>query len=231
MSRIRNLKGRLERLNDNPVAPPPEPLTFVARLEESGQDSDVELTGVRVGTRLQVESLRIEQGERLLVTGPNGAGKTTLMRVLAGELSPDAGTVRRPVRVGHLNQDGVRWPCGLTLVQAFALGRTGDLSSDEAAESLLSLGLFDAADLRKRVEELSFGQRRRIELARLVTEPVDLLLLDEPTNHLSPLLVEQLEEALTSYRGALVVVTHDRRLRSRFTGSQLSLRAGELIGC
>ncbi|MEV5962989.1 TlrC/CarA/OleB/SrmB family ABC-F type ribosomal protection protein [Kribbella sp. NPDC051952] len=229
MSRIRNLKGRLDRLTDNPVAPPPEPLTFVARLEESGQNSDVELTGVRVGTRLHVESLRIEQGERLLVTGPNGAGKTTLMRVLAGELSPDTGTVRRPARVGHLNQDGVRWPCGLTLVQAFALGRTGEL--DDAAESLLSLGLFDTADLRKRVEELSFGQRRRIELARLVTEPVDLLLLDEPTNHLSPLLVEQLEEALASYRGALVVVTHDRRLRERFTGSHLALEAGQLMVC
>jgi len=228
MSRIRIMKARLDRLTGNPVAPPPEPLTFVARIEDSAQEEDVaaEVTEVRVGTRLEVESLQIRPGERLLVTGPNGAGKTTLMRVLAGEIRPDTGTVRRPGRVGHLNQDGVSWPSGLTVVQAFARGRTGDL--DEAAEALLSHGLFSPGDLSKRVEDLSYGQRRRVELARLVTEPVDLLLLDEPTNHLSPLLVEQVEEALASYHGALVIVTHDRRMRERFTGTRLSLRAGRV---
>ncbi|MGY4767088.1 TlrC/CarA/OleB/SrmB family ABC-F type ribosomal protection protein [Kribbella sp. CWNU-51] len=228
MSRIRNLKGRLDRLTGAPVAPPPEPLTFVAHIKDSAREEDVaaELAEVRVGTRLQVESLRIRRGECVLVTGPNGAGKTTLMRVLAGEIHPDTGTVQRPVRVGHLNQDGVTWPTGLTVVQAFARGRTGDV--DEAAEALLSLGLFSPADLRKRVEDLSYGQRRRVELARLVSEPVDLLLLDEPTNHLSPLLVEQVEEALASYQGALVIVTHDRRMRARFTGTHLALRDGRV---
>ena len=68
-------------------------------------------------------------------------------------------------------------------------------------------------DLRLRVGELSYGQRRRIELARLVSEPVDLVLLDEPTNHLSPALVEELEPALTDYRVRVVIVTHDRRMR------------------
>lgn len=78
------------------------------------------------------------------------------------------------------------------------------------------------------MSELSYGQRRRIELARLVSEPVDLLLLDEPTNHLSPALVEELEEALTGYRGAVVIVTHDRRMRTRFTGTRLELSAGHV---
>ena len=87
-------------------------------------------------------------------------------------------------------------------------------------------GCSNRAALRLRVEELSYGQRRRIELARLVTEPVDLLLLDEPTNHLSPALVEELEEALADYPGALVLVTHDRRMRSRFTGSRMEVRDG-----
>ena len=91
---------------------------------------------------------------------------------------------------------------------------------------MLALGLFRPSDLGLRLTELSYGQRRRIELARLVSEPADLLLLDEPTNHLSPMLVEQLQEALTSFRGALVVVTHDRRLRATFTGSHLELDAG-----
>jgi macrolide transport system ATP-binding/permease protein len=227
MSRIRIAKGRLDHLTHNPVAPAPERLTFTARINTAGQEENAaELTNVRVGTRLQVESLRIRPGERLLVTGPNSAGKTTLMRVLSGELQPEEGTVRRPGRVGHLHQEETTWPPGLTVVQAFARGRAGDL--DEHAETLLSLGLFSPADLRQRVDDLSYGQRRRIELARLVTEPVDLLLLDEPTNHLSPALVEELEEALTTYKGALVIVTHDRRIRERFTGTRLQLRASRI---
>ncbi|MCP2164461.1 macrolide transport system ATP-binding/permease protein [Goodfellowiella coeruleoviolacea] len=241
MSRIRNAKERVERLTDNPVAPPPDPLVFTARprtTAETGaaeQQSTVdtvhvlaELADVRVGDRLHVPALRVLGGQRLLVTGPNGAGKTTLVRVLTGELAPDSGSVRVNGRVGHLRQEQVPWPAGLTVPQAFALGRPGH--PDEHVAELLSLGLFSPAELRLRVGELSYGQRRRIELARLVSEPVDLLVLDEPTNHLSPALVEELEEALTHYRGALVVVTHDRRMRARFVGSHLELRDGRVAG-
>ncbi|MGW2845786.1 ATP-binding cassette domain-containing protein, partial [Streptomyces sp. NPDC001274] len=172
-------------------------------------------------------SLRIGGSDRLLVTGPNGAGKTTLMRVLAGETTPDEGTVRTRGRVGHLRQEGTRWPPGLTVPQAFARGRGGDL--DEQTERLLALGLFAPADLRRRVGELSYGQRRRLELARLVGDPADLLLLDEPTNHLSPALVEELEGALAEFPGAVVVVTHDRRTRGRFSGGHLELNAGRAV--
>ncbi|KUL47022.1 TlrC/CarA/OleB/SrmB family ABC-F type ribosomal protection protein [Streptomyces regalis] len=229
MSRIRNAKERVERLTDHPVAPPPEPLVFAARMATAdGRTSQAaaELTGIRVGDRLHVPSLRVGGEERLLITGPNGAGKTTLMRVLAGELRPDEGTVRTRGRVGHLRQEETPWPPRLTVPQAFAYDRGGDL--DEHTDHLLSLGLFSPSDLRLKVSELSYGQRRRIELARLVTEPVDLLLLDEPTNHLSPALVEELEGALAGYRGAVVVVTHDRRLRTRFTGTHLELNAGQV---
>ncbi|MEH1125603.1 TlrC/CarA/OleB/SrmB family ABC-F type ribosomal protection protein [Micromonospora sp. CPCC 206061] len=229
IGRIRNAKERIERLTGNPVAPPPDPLVFAARItgaDSQAPDAAAELAGIRVADRLYVPSLRIGGAERLLVTGPNGAGKTTLMRVLAGELRPDAGTVRTRGRTGHLRQEETPWPPGLTVPQAFAQGRPGD--PDEYADELLSLGLFRPADLRLRVGELSYGQRRRIELARIVSEPVDLLLLDEPTNHLSPALVEELEQALAEYPGAVVIVTHDRRMRARFTGTHLELRAGRV---
>ncbi|MEJ2855632.1 MULTISPECIES: ABC-F family ATP-binding cassette domain-containing protein [unclassified Saccharothrix] len=181
------------------------------------------LADVRVGDRLHVSELVLGPGERLLVTGPNGAGKTTLVKVLSGELIPDTGDVLVPARVGHLRQDDVPLPRGTTVIEAFAAGR-GD--PEEWTDRLLALGLFTPRDLRLRLGELSYGQRRRVELARLVTEPVDLLLLDEPTNHLSPGLVEDLEHALADYPGALVVVTHDRRMRARFTGRRLHLDRG-----
>ncbi|MFF9869000.1 TlrC/CarA/OleB/SrmB family ABC-F type ribosomal protection protein [Streptomyces sp. NPDC013953] len=239
-SRIRNAKERVARLTENAVARPADPLAFTAVLSTTTEqpapgtapatdtvaDPVAELADVRVGDRLRVRSLRIGRGERLLVTGPNGAGKTTLLRVLAGELAADDGTVTVTGRVGHLRQDPTPWPSGMTVPQAFAQGRGGH--PDDHVEELLSLGLFSPDDLRRQVGELSYGQRRRIELARLVSDPVDLLLLDEPTNHLSPALVEELEQALTDYRGAVVVVTHDRRMRQRFAGARLRLHGGRV---
>ncbi|MEU7895499.1 ABC-F family ATP-binding cassette domain-containing protein [Nonomuraea sp. NPDC049152] len=186
----------------------------------------VELVGLRVGERLRIPSLRIQPGERLLVTGPNGAGKTTLLRVLAGLVTPDSGSVRRPARIGYLRQEETTANPGVSLLRAYAAGRPGSL--DEHADALLALGLFRPADLRTTVGELSVGQRRRIELARLVSDPADLLLLDEPTNHLSPMLVEELEEALAGYSGAVVMVTHDRGTRASFTGTHLELAEGTI---
>ncbi|MEU4979688.1 TlrC/CarA/OleB/SrmB family ABC-F type ribosomal protection protein [Streptomyces sp. NPDC021969] len=232
MSRIRNARERVGRLTENPVAPPPDALAFTARMglaaEERGGTGTaaatlpaVQLSDVRVGDRLHLASLSLGRRGRLLVTGPNGAGKTTLLRVLAGELRPDEGTVRVPGRVGHLRQEETPWPPDLRVAEAFGLGRVG--AADEHADTLLALGLFRPAELRLRMGELSYGQRRRVELARLVSEPADLLLLDEPTNHLSPALVEELEEALTGFPGAIVLVTHDRALRGRFQGRHLTL--------
>ncbi|WP_405958088.1 TlrC/CarA/OleB/SrmB family ABC-F type ribosomal protection protein [Streptomyces phaeochromogenes] len=229
-SRIRNAKERVARLTETPVARPADALAFTARIatadQETAKDTVAELEEVRVGDRLGVKSLRIRPGERLLVTGSNGAGKTTLLRLLAGELTPDDGSVVVSGRVGHLRQEPTSWPPGLTVPQAFAQGRSGH--PDDHVEALLSLGLFGPDDLRQRMGELSYGQRRRLELARLVSDPIDLLLLDEPTNHLSPALVEELEQALTDYQGAVVVVTHDRRMQRRFAGSRMMLRKGRV---
>ncbi|MEU0538386.1 TlrC/CarA/OleB/SrmB family ABC-F type ribosomal protection protein [Nocardia sp. NPDC005978] len=227
MSRVRNAKERVSRLNAEPVAPPPDPLRFGAEPMAAGESAAAvvaELDRVRVDGRLFLDGLRLGAADRLLVTGPNGAGKTTLLRLLAGELAPDGGAVTVHGRVGHLRQDESPWPPRRTVLEAYADGRLG--CADEYAEELLSLGLFRPAELALRLEELSYGQRRRIELARLVSDPADLLLLDEPTNHLSPALVEDLERALAGYPGAVVLVTHDRRMCARFRGRRLELDAG-----
>ncbi|NEB82580.1 ABC-F family ATP-binding cassette domain-containing protein [Streptomyces anulatus] len=184
----------------------------------------VELDAVSVGDRLRLPSLRVASGARLLVTGENGAGKTTLLRVLAGDLTPDTGTVIRRARIGYLPQELPARPTRRTLLATFAAGRPG--FPDEYADELLALGLFRPEDLDVPVASLSVGQQRRLALARLVTRAADLLVLDEPTNHIALSLVEELEQALDQYPGAVVVVSHDRSFRARFTGDVLELRAG-----
>ncbi|MFD8013960.1 ATP-binding cassette domain-containing protein [Streptomyces sp. NPDC059762] len=104
----------------------------------------------------------------------------------------------------------------------------GEAFGEGREDELLALGLFTARDLTTPVRLLSTGQRRKLELARLVTAPADLLLLDEPTNHLAPALVEEIEAALATYRGTLVIVSHDRRLRSGFRGRRLVLEPAAL---
>ncbi|WP_171162678.1 ribosomal protection-like ABC-F family protein [Streptomyces sp. I05A-00742] len=227
--KVRNAEERLRRLRADPVARPPEPLRFAARPLRAGADGLLAtLDGVRVGDRLRVDSLRIEAGGRLLVSGANGAGKSTLLRVLAGETAPDAGAVTRRGRIAHLSQEiRVDRPAD-RLLAAFGRGLPG--TPDEQREALLSYGLFRERDLHVPVGSLSDGQRRRLALARLLARPADLLLLDEPTNHLALGLVEQLEQALAAWPGALVVVSHDRTLRSRFTGRQCEIRDGRLLG-
>ncbi|MFF3418801.1 ribosomal protection-like ABC-F family protein [Streptomyces sp. NPDC002698] len=227
---VRSVRERLAHLRRNPVAAPPEPLRFTAALPAAGVTRRVgrrlvELEDIRVGERLRLEgTLTIASGQRLLVTGENGAGKTTLLRVLAGDLEPDAGTVCRPGRIGYLAQELPARSTRLPLLAAFAAGRPG--LAQEYAERVLALGLFREEDLDVPVAELSAGQRRRLQIARLVTRPVDLLVLDEPTNHVALDLVEDIQAALTAYPGAVVAVSHDRGFRERFSGERLELRGG-----
>ncbi|GAA4493736.1 ABC-F family ATP-binding cassette domain-containing protein [Actinoallomurus oryzae] len=221
--RVRDAARRLDRLGRDQVGEPPEPLRFRAATlaSESADGTLLSLRGVRVPGRLALDRLDLAAGERLLVTGTNGAGKSTLLLLLAGRLEA-RGEVRRRcgLRVGLLTQDTVFARPDRTARQTYeqALGV-------ERAESvpLRSLGLIGDQDLDRRVGELSVGQRRRLALALLMADPPELLLLDEPTNHLSPRLSDELEEALGTTAGAVVVASHDRWLRSRWTGRELRL--------
>jgi macrolide transport system ATP-binding/permease protein len=227
--RVRQARERLRQLHRHPVPRPPDPLRFDGLFTgAAGHDGPVAtLREVRVGDRLHVGELTIDAGERLLLQGANGAGKSTLLAVLAGH-RPDAGTVRVRGPVAHLPQEiAVRRP-RRSVLAAFADGRSGD--PGELRERLLSYGLFHPDTLGLPVGALSQGQLRRLALARLLGRPVALLLLDEPTNHLAPTLAEELDEALAHYRGALVVVSHDRALAGRFTGRRIELRGGRLAG-
>ncbi|MEU8958036.1 ABC-F family ATP-binding cassette domain-containing protein [Streptomyces sp. NPDC048518] len=243
--RVRNATRRLEELERVQVAAPPRPLRFAAETlaaeepvrgapspEEPVADPVAEplvsLREVRVPGRLALDALDVSVTDRLLVTGANGAGKSTLLDVLAGHLAAEGEVRRRPhLTVGLLTQDTVFDRPDRTVRDTYELA----LGPQRAEVTpLASLGLMHAADLGKPVGLLSVGQRRRLALALLVARPPQLLLLDEPTNHLSPRLCDELEEALGSGPGAIVLASHDRWLRRRWRGRELRLGQGERQG-
>ncbi|MER6141376.1 ABC-F family ATP-binding cassette domain-containing protein [Streptomyces sparsogenes] len=221
--RVRNATRRLEELERTQVGAPPRPLRFqrTALAQESADGTLVSLREARIPGRLAVGRLDVSATERLLVTGGNGAGKSTLLAVLAGWIAPQ-GEVRRRrgLTVGLLTQDTVFDRPERTVRDTYELS----LGPERAeAVPLPSLGLVHEADLDKPVAHLSVGQRRRLALALLVARPPALLLLDEPTNHLSPRLCDELEEALGTGPGAIVVASHDRWLRRRWRGREVRL--------
>ncbi|MEV5206157.1 ABC-F family ATP-binding cassette domain-containing protein [Micromonospora sp. NPDC053740] len=221
--RVRDAVRRLETIERDPVPVPPDPLRFHASALAVGDSDGAILTVDRleVPGRLRVAHLEIRSRDRLLVTGPNGTGKSTLLAVLAGHLTGAGALWRRPeLRVGLLAQDTVFADARRTARQVFdaAVG-----VERAAVVPLSSLGLLAPADLDRPVADLSVGQRRRLALAVLVADPPELLLLDEPTNHLSPTLSDELEDALGTGPGAIVVASHDRRLRSRWPSRHLPL--------
>ncbi|MER0448300.1 ribosomal protection-like ABC-F family protein [Streptomyces sp. Edi4] len=223
-SRVRNAEERLRRLLADPVPPPPEPLRFTPVLRTRRlQGVVLDAADIAVTDRLARTCLSVTAGQRLLITGANGAGKSTLLRVLAGDITPDSGSLTRRGRIGYLPQEPRPGKPAETVLAAFARGRTGEAAGH--AEQLLSLGLFDRDQLAVPVGRLSTGQLQRLALARLLSAPSDVLLLDEPTNHLSPALTEELETALSGYNGTLVIVSHDRWLRRHWQGVHLALQA------
>lgn len=155
---------------------------------------------------------QVDWGDRILVTGPNGAGKTTLLGLLLGTLTPDAGSVSlgSGVEVGEIDQARGLFEGDEPLVEAFGR-QVPDLPDAEVRTLLAKFGLKGHHVLRP-ASSLSPGERTRAGLALLQARGVNLLVLDEPTNHLDLPAIEQLEQAIDSFDGTLLLVTHDRRM-------------------
>jgi ATPase subunit of ABC transporter with duplicated ATPase domains len=157
-------------------------------------------------------SLQVSAGDRIGVTGPNGAGKTTLLRLLLGRLAPETGraSLGASVAVGEIDQARTGLAEDLPLGDAFETVMPQMAPAD--VRTLLAKFGLKADQVTSLVGRLSPGERTRAAMALLQARGVNLLVLDEPTNHLDLPAIEQLEEALESYVGALLLVSHDRRL-------------------
>ncbi|GAA3611408.1 ABC-F family ATP-binding cassette domain-containing protein [Agrococcus terreus] len=213
--KVRQMESRIARLEE--VEEPRKEWQLQLTIGEAPRSSTVvsSLDGaiVRQGSfELGPVSLQVNAGERIGITGPNGAGKSTLLRTLLGRREPDAGraSMGASVQLGEIDQARSRLVGERPLADAFE-ALVPEMASGDVRTLLAKFGL-RADHVLRPVDELSPGERTRAALALLQARGVNLLVLDEPTNHLDLPAIEQLEQALESYRGTLLLVTHDRRM-------------------
>lgn len=201
---------------------------FTATNRKTKRLIELDQVTFRFGERTILDGVdfTITAGMRVGLVGPNGSGKTTLLRLIRGEAEPVEGVVRRAdaLRIVYFDQNR---PLDTTLTLKRALAPDGDSVIFQGGTihvaSWAARFLFSNDQLNQPVARLSGGERARVLVAKLMLEPADILLLDEPTNDLDIPTLEILEESLTEFTGALVLVTHDRYMLDRVSTLVLGL--------
>ena len=213
--KVRQMESRIARLDE--VDEPRKEWALQFTIGSAPRSSSVVATlsdaSVTLGTfTFGPASVQVSAGDRIGVTGPNGAGKTTLLRLLLGHLTPDAGraSLGASVAVGEIDQSRTGLAEDLALGDAFEAAMPQMTPAD--VRTLLAKFGLKSDQVTSLVRALSPGERTRAAMALLQARGVNLLVLDEPTNHLDLPAIEQLEQALDSYDGSLLLVSHDRRM-------------------
>jgi ATP-binding cassette subfamily F protein uup len=203
-------------------------INFSASSRQTKQLITLDDVSYKLGERTLFEGLHfvISAGMRVGLVGPNGSGKTTLLRLLTGDIKPSSGVMKQAesLRIVHFNQNRELDP-ETTLRRALAPDSDSVIYQDQVIHvaAWAARFLFSGEALNQRVGRLSGGERARVLIAQLMLQPADVLLLDEPTNDLDIPTLEILEESLLEYRGALVLVTHDRYMLDRVSTVVLGL--------
>lgn len=175
-------------------------------------------------------SLGINEGDKIGVIGINGTGKSTLLKMIAGLEEPDSGTITKgkKVRIGYLAQTP-SFDDTLSILQNVVLNQKAEEDyrnlEGEANAMLIKMGIIDSGISPK---NLSGGQKKRVALVRTLLTPAEILVLDEPTNHLDSEMAEWLEDYLNKYRGAFIMITHDRYFLDKVTNKIVEIDKGSL---
>ena len=213
--KVRQMESRIARLDE--VEEPRKEWVLQFDIASAPRSSSVVATlDAAVSRRgdfvLGPVSVQVSAGDRIAITGHNGSGKTTLLRLLLGHAPPDEGraSLGASVAIGEIDQARTSLAEHLPLGDAFELAVPA-MTGAEVRTLLAKFGL-RADQVASDVARLSPGERTRAAMALLQARGVNLLVLDEPTNHLDLPAIEQLEQALASYDGTLLLVSHDRRL-------------------
>jgi ATP-binding cassette subfamily F protein 3 len=226
---------RLERLLDSEERIDRPEQTWQMKLEfvdtpPTGRDV-LHLEGVKMGfddhELFGDVHLTLRAGERIALVGPNGSGKTTLARLIVGELTPLAGRVRlgAGVKLGYYAQEQEDLDPGSTPYEAI---RAVAPMSQTQTRSFLHYFLFSGDDVFVPVGSLSFGERARLALARLVAQGCNFLLLDEPVNHLDIPSRSRFEQAMTAFEGTVLSIVHDRYFIERFAAGLWAIEGGTI---
>ncbi|MDQ3223300.1 MAG: ATP-binding cassette domain-containing protein, partial [Gemmatimonadota bacterium] len=224
---------RLERVS-RLSAPEGEEGVMSLRLEADARGGDQVLVTdkvrVAIGDRVLLDrfSASVRRGDVIGFIGPNGAGKTTLLRAIVGERHPEAGEVRIPdsVRLAHYRQDLAQVPPDRSLYELIndlrpAWGRG-------AIQGHLGRFGFSGDSVLRQAATLSGGERARVALAMMMLSGANFLLFDEPTNHLDVESIEVLEDAIESYEGTVILVSHDRAMLRALTTRVWVLHEGRI---
>ena len=170
----------------------------------------------------------IHQGDKIGIIGINGTGKTTFLRILAGLEEPDDGQVilQNGLRLSFLPQHP-EFPEGETVL-SYVAGQKREEDWTPETDARMVLNRLGIADHEEKIDHLSGGQKKRVALAAVLVNPADVLILDEPTNHLDNEMAAWLEEYLNAYKGAVIMVTHDRYFLDRVTNKILEISHGKI---
>lgn len=177
-------------------------------------------------------SFFLNEGDKVGIVGINGTGKSTLLKILAGAEYPDGGTITRTngIRISYLPQIPEFDDHGSILEQVLA-HLPADLMESKEFEAKSILGKMGITDYDKDISTLSGGEKRRAGIAAALVQPSDVLLLDEPTNHIDNETAQLLEDLLMKYRGAIVMVTHDRYFLNKICRKIVEVDKGKIYSC
>ncbi len=176
-------------------------------------------------------SFLIKRGDFAFILGKNGCGKSTLMKILRGRLAPSKGSFEfgYNTRIGYYDQENQELDENKTVLEE--LWDAFDKLSQTEIRSALALFLFKGDDIKKRVSELSGGEKARLTLAKLILRKNNVLLLDEPTNHLDINSKEALENALADYGGTVIAVSHDRYFINKLASRIIDISTVPMLDC